>query len=43
MKSVWDLIKKKKAKEKITMVTCYDYLFAKILNDSLIDLSLIHI
>ena len=41
MMSVWDLIKKKKSKEKITMVTCYDYLFAKILNESLVDILLV--
>lgn len=41
MSSVWNLIKKKKASEKITMVTCYDYIFAKILNESLVDILLV--
>ncbi len=41
MVSVWDVVKKKKTNEKITMVTCYDYSFAKILNDTPVDILLV--
>ena len=41
MKSILDFQKKKNNKEKISMVTCYDYTFAKILADSQIDSILI--
>jgi 3-methyl-2-oxobutanoate hydroxymethyltransferase len=41
MKSVLDFSKKKTAKEKISMVTCYDYWSAKILNESNIDCILV--
>ena len=37
MKSILDFQKKKNAGEKITMVTCYDFTFAKILASSQID------
>lgn len=41
MKSVLDFQKKKQTSERITMLTCYDYSFAKILNESDIDSILI--
>lgn len=37
MKSILDFQKKKNSKQKITMVTCYDFAFAKIISDSDID------
>jgi len=37
MKSILDFQKKKNNKEKITMLTCYDYTFAKIISDTNID------
>lgn len=36
-----DFSKIKKEKRKITMLTCYDYTFAKLLNDSKVDLLLV--
>lgn len=41
MKSILDFQKRKKAGEKITMLTCYDYSFAKILSASSVDVLLI--
>lgn len=41
MKSILDFQKKKDSKEKISMVTCYDYTFARILSDSQIDAILV--
>lgn len=41
MKSILDFQKKKNSKEKISMVTCYDYTFSKIISDSQIDAILI--
>lgn len=41
MKSVLDFQKKKKAQKKISMVTCYDYSFAKIVNETNIDCILV--
>ena len=37
MKSILDFQKKKKAQEKIVMVTCYDYSFARIIDSSAVD------
>ncbi len=37
MKSILDFQKKKKAHEKIVMVTCYDYSFAKIIDSTAVD------
>ncbi len=41
MKSVLDFQKKKIAGQKITMITCYDYTFAKIIADSQVDAILV--
>lgn len=41
MKSILDFPKKKASHEKISMVTCYDYTFAKILAESQIDAILV--
>lgn len=41
MKSKLDFAKKKKSGDKITMLTCYDYMFAKILNATGIDALLV--
>ena len=41
MKNVLEFQTKKSKKEKITMVTCYDYSFAKILNSTDIDTFLV--
>lgn len=41
MKSVLDFQKKKVSGQKITMVTCYDYTFAKIIADSQVDAILV--
>ena len=41
MKSILDFQKKKLAKEKISMVTCYDYTFARIISDSSVDAILV--
>lgn len=41
MKSILDFQKKKSAQEKISMITCYDYSFAKIISDSSIDAILV--
>lgn len=41
MKSILDFQKKKLAQEKISMVTCYDYSFAKILADTSVDALLV--
>ena len=41
MKSVLDFQKKKKTGQKITMVTCYDYTFAKIVSETNIDTVLV--
>lgn len=41
MKSVLDFQKKKTAGEKITMITCYDYSFAKIAGESQVDALLV--
>jgi 3-methyl-2-oxobutanoate hydroxymethyltransferase len=41
MKSVLDFQKKKTSEQKITMLTCYDYTFAKILNESEVDCILV--
>jgi 3-methyl-2-oxobutanoate hydroxymethyltransferase len=41
MKSILDFSKKKENKQSISMVTCYDYTFAKILNASEIDCVLV--
>ena len=39
--NILDFAKRKHAKEKISMVTCYDYWSAQILNDSDIDTLLV--
>ena len=41
MKTIQDFNKKKIAKEKISMITCYDFWSAKIINDSPIDCILV--
>ena len=41
MKSILDFQKKKNAGEKITMLTCYDYSFARIVADSAVDVLLV--
>lgn len=41
MKNVLEFQTKKSKKEKITMVTCYDYSFAKILNSTAVDTLLV--
>lgn len=41
MKSILDFHKKKKAQEKIVMVTCYDYAFAKIVDSTQVDAILV--
>ena len=41
MKSILDFQKKKKAGQKISMITCYDYTFAKIVGASQIDCILV--
>lgn len=41
MKSILDFQKKKNSKEKITMVTCYDFAFAKIIANTTIDAILV--
>jgi 3-methyl-2-oxobutanoate hydroxymethyltransferase len=41
MKSILEFQKKKIAKQKISMVTCYDYTFAKIVADSNVDAILV--
>lgn len=41
MKSILDFQKKKSNKEKISMITCYDYTFAKIIADSTVDAILV--
>lgn len=41
MKTIQDFNKKKTAKEKISMITCYDFWSAKIINDSPIDCILV--
>lgn len=40
-KNVSDIINMKKRKEKIVMLTCYDYSMAKILSDSAVDILLV--
>ena len=41
MKSILDFQKKKNNREKITMVTCYDYSFARIIAESTVDALLV--
>ncbi len=41
MKSILDFQKKKKSQEKIVMVTCYDYSFARIIDSTAIDAILV--
>lgn len=41
MKNILEFQTKKSKKEKITMVTCYDYAFAKVLNSTAIDTVLV--
>lgn len=41
MNTITDLVAKKKSKEKITMITCYDYTSATIINDTNIDCVLV--
>ncbi len=41
MKTILDFQKKKNSKEKISMVTCYDYTFAKIISETRIDAILV--
>jgi len=41
MKSILDFQKKKQAGEKITMVTCYDYSFARIIAETTVDALLV--
>lgn len=41
MKSILDFQKKKKAGEKIVMVTCYDYSFARIIDSTAVDAVLV--
>lgn len=41
MKTILDFQNKKNLKQKITMITCYDHSFAKIINQSIIDLILV--
>lgn len=41
MLNAYNFIEKKKHKQKISMITCYDYSFAKLVNDSQIDCILV--
>lgn len=39
--NIHSLIEKKRRSEKVSMITCYDYTFAKIINDSEVDMVLV--
>ena len=41
MKNIHEFLKKKQGRKKITMITCYDYTSAKIVNHSKIDCILV--
>ena len=41
MKNIHEFLNKKKKNEKITMITCYDFSFAKIIQESKIDIVLV--